>query len=47
MRDGNLAEGRIYPKAECSDFPKGGLNTRHDNREGTPTHLIQGANFAL
>ena len=38
VRDRNLTEGRIYPKAE---FPKCGLNTRHDNREVTLTHLTQ------
>ena len=44
VRDRNLTEGRIYPKAECSEVsevPKCGLNTRHDNREVTLTHLTQ------
>ena len=36
--DRNLNESRIYPKAE---FPKCGLNTRHNNREVTLTHLTQ------
>ena len=26
---------------ECSEFPKCGLNTRHDNREVTLAHLTQ------
>ena len=38
VRDRNLTEGRIYPKAE---FSKCGLNTRHDNREVTLTHLTE------
>ena len=42
VRDRNLTEDRIYPKAECSEVPKCGLNTRHDNREVTLTHLTQG-----
>ena len=48
VRDRNLTEGRIYskaefsPNAECSEVPKCGLNTRHDNREVTLTHLTQG-----
>ena len=36
IRDRNLTEGRIYPKAEfhrMPNVPKCGLNTRHDNRE--------------
>ena len=37
----NLSESRISPNAECSEFPKCGLNTRHDNREVTLTHLTQ------
>ena len=40
----NLTEGRIYPKAEFDrmpNVPKCGLNTRHDNREVTLTHLTQ------
>ena len=47
VRDRNLTEGRIYskakfsPNAECSEVPKCGLNTRHDNREVTLTHLTQ------
>ena len=41
VRDRNLTEGRISPKAECSEVPKCGLNTRHDNREVTLTHLTQ------
>ena len=47
VRDRNLTEGGIYPKAEfhrmpnCSEVPKCGLNTRHDNREVTLTHLTQ------
>ena len=47
VRHRNLTESRIYPKAECSEVPKCGLNTRHYNREVTLTHLTQGANFAL
>ena len=39
--DRNLTESRIYPKAECSEVPKCGLNTRHYNREVTLTHLTQ------
>ena len=53
VRDRNLTEGRIYSKAEfvripnvpnseCSEVPKCGLNTRHDNREVTLTHLTPG-----
>ena len=42
VRDRNLTEYRIYPKAECSEVQKCGLNTRHDNREVTLTHLTQG-----
>ena len=44
VRDRNLTEGRIYPKAEfyrMPNVPKCGLNTRHDNREVTLTHLTQ------
>ena len=49
VRDRNLTEDRIYPKAEFvrkpnvpnSEVPKCGLNTRHDNREVTLTHLTQ------
>ena len=44
VRDRNLTEGRIYPKAEFHRMPsvsKCGLNTRHDNREVTLTHLTQ------
>ena len=44
VRDRNLTEGRIYPKTEfyrMPNVPKCGLNTRHDNREVTLTHLIQ------
>ena len=44
VRDRNLTEGRIYPKAEFDrmpNVPKCGLNTRHDNREVTLTHLTQ------
>ena len=37
----NLSEGRISPNAECPEVPKCGLNTRHDNREVTLTHLTQ------
>ena len=37
----NLSEIRISPNAECSEVPKCGLNTRHDNREVTLTHLTQ------
>ena len=36
-RKPNLTE----PKSECSEVPKCGLNTRHDNREVTLTHLTQ------
>ena len=39
-----LTEGRIYPKAEFQrmlNVPNCGLNTRHDNREVTLTHLTQ------
>ena len=45
VRDRNLTEGRIYPKAEfhrMPNVPKCGWNTRHDNREVTLTHLTQG-----
>ena len=45
VRDRNLTEGRIYPKAafhRMPNVPKCGLNTRHDNREVTLTHLTQG-----
>ena len=38
----NLSESRISPNAECSEVPQCGLNTRHDNREVTLTHLTQG-----
>ena len=41
VRDRNLTEGRINPKAESCEVPKCGLNTRHDNREVTLTHLTQ------
>ena len=44
VRDRNLTEGRIYPKTEfhrMPNVPKCGLNTRHDNREVTLTHLTQ------
>ena len=44
VRERNLTEARIQPKAnltECSEVPKCGLNTRHDNREVTLTHLTQ------
>ena len=44
IRDRNLTEGRIYPKTEFHRMPavpKCGLNTRHDNREVTLTHLTQ------
>ena len=50
VRDRNLTEDRIYPNAEfipmpnfteCSEVPRCGLNTRHDNREVTLTHLTQ------
>ena len=41
VRNRNLTESRIYPKAECSEVPKFGLNTRHYNREVTLTHLTQ------
>ena len=44
IRDRNLTKGRIYPKTEfhrMPDVPKCGLNTRHDNREVTLTHLTQ------
>ena len=36
-----LPEPEIYPKAECSEVPKCGLNTRHYNREVTLTHITQ------
>ena len=45
VRDRNLTGGRIYPKAafhRMPNVPKCGLNTRHDNREVTLTHLTQG-----
>ena len=48
----NLPECRMWPNVECSEVwiehPKCGLNTRHDNREVTLTHLTQGSltNFA-
>ncbi len=32
---------------ECSEVPRCGLNTRHDNREVTLTHLTQAQIFAL
>ena len=35
----NLSESRISPN--IPKFPKCGLNTRHDNREVTITHLTQ------
>ena len=44
IRDRNLTEGRIYPKTEfhrMPNVPKCELNTRHDNREVTLTHLTQ------
>ena len=50
VRDRILSEDRINPKAEFdriwrnaeySEVPKCGLNTRHDNREVTLTHLTQ------
>ena len=44
VRDRNLTESRIYPKAEfhrMPNVPKCGLNTRHYNREVTLTHLTQ------
>ena len=44
VRDRNLTEGRIYPKAEfyrMPNVPKCGLNTRHDNCEVTLTLLTQ------
>ena len=47
VRDRNLTEDQIYPKAECSEVPKCELNTRHDNREVTLTHLTQGKLCAL
>ena len=45
-----MSETEIQPKAEfirkpnfteCSEVPKCGLNTRHDNREVTLTHLTK------
>ena len=48
IRDRNLTEGRIYPKTEfhrMPNVPKCGLNTRHDNREVTLTHLTQAQIF--
>ena len=49
MRSLNFSESRVCPKAEFvrkpnapnSEVPKCGLNTRHDNREMTLTHLTQ------
>ena len=44
VRDRNLTEGRIYPKAEfypMPNVPKCGLNTRHDICEVTLTLLTQ------
>ena len=47
VRERNLTEARIEPKAEfdrmfrSSEVPKCGLNTGHDNREVTLTHLTQ------
>ena len=44
VRDRNLTESRIYPKAEFDrtpNVPKCGSNTRHYNREVTLTHLTQ------
>ena len=49
-----MFEIEISPKAEfirkpnlteCSEVPKCGLNTRHDNREVTLTHLTQAQNL--
>ena len=48
VRDRNLTEGRVYPKAEfyrMPNVPKCGLNTRHDNREVTLHHLTQAQNL--
>ena len=48
VRDPNLTEGRVYPKAEfyrMPNVPKCGLNTRHDNREVTLHHLTQAQNL--
>ena len=45
VRDRNLSEDRIYPKADIDriwpNVPKCGLNTRHDNREVTLTDLTR------
>ena len=41
IRRPNLTESRIYPNTECSEVPKCGLNTRHDNREVTLIHLTR------
>ena len=46
VQERNLTEVRIEPKAEFDRMfrsvdPKCGLNTRHDNREVTLTHLTQ------
>ena len=40
---GNCPEAEFVRKsnAECTEVPKCGLNTRHDNREVTLTHLTQ------
>ena len=47
IKNSNLIQAmkntEIYPKAEfirIPNVPKCGLNTRHDNREGTLIHLI-------
>ena len=44
VRDRNLTEDRIYLEAEFDrrpNVPKFRLNTRHDNREVTLTHLTR------
>ena len=44
VRNRNLSEGRIYPKAEfvrIPNVPKCGLNTRHDNPEVALIHLTR------
>ena len=37
----NLSESRNLTECRMSEVPKCGLNTRHDNREVTFTHLTQ------
>ena len=39
IRRPKLSPSRICSNTECSEIPKCGLNTRHDNREVTLIHL--------